>query len=172
MTTRTERDRAFSDPEGEREKRHARACEAVAGSLDGASVAIVAAELGISETDLRRMTKPSEGRFFAVCDVPALPKVCAARLASWALEGHGLAVVELPATGGIAADYATIAKAQRETSDVVACGLDALAAGHIGRGKGVDLERECDEAIAALLAVRELARAAKREGVIGISRSA
>jgi hypothetical protein len=172
MTTRTARDRAFSDPEGERERRHARACEAVTTSLSGASIAIVAAELGISETDLRRMTKPSEGRFFAVADIPALPVVCATRLASWALEGHGLAVVELPTTSGPAADYATIAKAQRETSEVVSCGLDALAVGHIGRIKAAELERECDEAIAALLAVREIARAAKREGVMAIARSA
>ena len=105
--------------------------------------------LGLSETDLRRMTKPSEGRFFAVADLPALPVVCATRLASWALESHGLAVVELPTASGIAADYSTIARAQRESSEAVTCSLEALAAGHIGRAKAADLERECDEAIAA-----------------------
>lgn len=85
---------------------------------------------------------------------------------------HGDAVVELPATSTESDDLRAIADTQREASEAITAGLLAIADGHITRSEGAKLERECDEAIARLLAVRERARLAQREGVIAIRRSA
>lgn len=76
----------------------------------------------------------------------------------------------LPSAGASGDDLRSLATAQREAADVVAQGLEALADGHVTRSEGARLERECDEALAALLAIRELARRAQVEGVIPMTR--
>lgn len=82
----------------------------------------------------------------------------------------GLAVVALPEASSESDDLRSVAETQREAADVVAQGLEALADGHVTRSEGARLERECDEALAALLAIRELARRAQVEGVIPMTR--
>ncbi|MBL9112797.1 MAG: hypothetical protein JNM74_26160 [Myxococcales bacterium] len=172
MKERQTRDLAFSDPEADRERRLLAGAEALGSALAGASIAVVAAALGLSETDLRRMMRPSSGRLFAAADLAALPTACAASLAAHLLEGHNLAVVELPKPSRDACDLRLVANAQRESAEAVACALEAVGAGHLTRAQAATLERETNEAIAALLAVREVARVAMREGVVGLVREA
>ena len=82
----------------------------------------------------------------------------------------GLAVVALPSAGASGDDLRSLATAQREASEAITAALLAVADGHITRSEGAKLESECDEAIARLLAVRERARLAQREGVIPMTR--
>lgn len=84
------------------------------------------------------------------------------------LAGPGYALVELPEATKTSDDLHALATAQRESGEAIAHGLDAMADGHLTRAEGVRVEAECDEAIAALLTIRERARLAQREGVIGL----
>ena len=78
-------------------------------------------------------------------------------------------VAALPVAADNAADLDLIMHAQRESGDVIATHLAALRDGHMSRTEGAQLEREADEAIAALLTVRERARQAQRAGVVGMT---
>ena len=86
-----------------------------------------------------------------------------------ALIGEGRAVVDLPVGLSARDDLALVIRAQKETTEAINAHLAALADGRMDAAEGASLEAECDEGIAALLAIRERARLAQRERVIGLT---
>ena len=97
----------------------------------------------------------------------AMPKKVRKPMAEGLLDGTGCAVVELPAAADAATDLSCASKVMTEVADVLQAHSEALRDGHICAREGRVIEDECTEAIAALLTVRERARQAQREGVIG-----
>lgn len=139
-------------------------------TADSRTEAVIAAELEVGVSMLRKWCDAQTG-----ARVPAFAffilEPAALRVAmNAALDGTGNAVVELPTTGAASdCDLDAIERHQREASDVVSAGLKAAKRGHLDRAKAAELAGECDESIAATLAVREMARRAIREGVIAVS---
>lgn len=81
--------------------------------------------------------------------------------------GAGRGVVDMPAGLDAKDDLALVIATSRETTGAVNEMLSCIADGHMTAAEGAKLEREADEAIAALLSVRERARMAQRERVLG-----
>ncbi len=131
---------------------------------------VVAAQLEITPTDLARICDPTTGRAVPLEHVLGLPPDGYRSVLDQLADVAGLAVVDMPKPTTASDDYRAIAAAQRESADVVARGLEALADGHMCGREGAELAAECDEAIATLLVIRERARLAQREGVIGLVR--
>lgn len=141
------------------------------GLLDTRTSNVAAADrIGMADTHLAECAKPGGSKHLHAADAAALPLPVALDVARY-IAGDAHEVIALPT--GDATDAATdlvlAAKTQRETSDVIAALLTGVADGHLDASEGKTLEREADEAIRALLAVRELARRAQRERVVGVS---
>ncbi len=153
-----------------RQKRHLEAClianRAVEASDD--SRPVVAAKMEVTVTELSRVTDPMSGRMFPLEHALALDERAYRRFVGDLAARAGLAVVDLPKPSAVSDELRALATAQRETSQAIAHGLEAWADGHMCCAEGVRVEQECDEAIAALLVIRERARVAKREGVVGL----
>lgn len=162
----TDPDRVFSA----RQKRRVEACAIVARAIEAAqdSRPVVAARMDIAPTELGRLVDPTSGRMFPLEHALALDVGAYRVLLEQLASRTGLAVVELPSAASTTDDLRALAVAQRETAEAIAHGLDAMADGHMTRTEGARVEKECDEAIAALLVIRERARLAQREGVIGL----
>lgn len=124
----------------------------------------LADESGTTQQKVSHWLSPKSALLPSIARVRLFPKEMARRSLSWAGEPHNLAVVEMPKVVGTADELRAIATAQRETSEAIAHGLDAMADGHITPAEGARLEKECDEAIAAFLVIRERARIAKAQG--------
>jgi len=155
----------------EREEKKAAISEALDLALrsNRLTQAAIAETLGVSETMVAEWCKPEKPRAITVADAARLPEP--ARMAM-AIEvaGPGHAVGKLPAAASSGDDLRAIANVQRECADVVARHLDAMADGRLSRAEGAELEREVDQAIAALLAVKLRAQQAQRELVIAFRR--
>jgi hypothetical protein len=164
-------DRAFSD----RVERRIEAASIFATALDATTTSrpVVAAQFEVSRQDIDKICDPTTGRAVPLDHVLGLKDVDPAsyrKALDLMAARDGLVVTDLPSAGEMGDDFRAIAAAQRESADVVARGLDALADGRMCAREGAELAAECDEAIAALLAIRERARLAQREGVIGLVR--
>jgi hypothetical protein len=144
----------------------------VAIDENDAPVADLAFGLDLGETHLRRCadTRAIAQATIDLADAGGLPPALRVRLARW-LAGPGHQVVEEPPLERCEIDDLELAiDAQRETSEAMTKHLEAVRRGHATRAQGAELEREADEAICALLRIREWARAAKSEGVAGARR--
>jgi hypothetical protein len=153
-----------------REERRAASAESLRRALDASGVAVreAGALIGVDEKLVRRWLDPHEGQSVSVADLAALPiEVRIAVVRADLLPGHVIVRETSPSDAGAASIAAHVA-AQRETSEALTAHLEAIADGHITRAEGASLERELDEAIARLVALREHARQAQREGVIGV----
>lgn len=86
---------------------------------------------------------------------------------------EGCDVVELPAkaTRGDC-DYRFFARSFRTVTEAVSVSLEATSDGHVTRSEGAEIEALCDKAIGILLTIREVAKLAQREGVVGIRSAA
>jgi hypothetical protein len=123
-------------------------------------------EIGV--TELGRLCGPTTGRRVQYEQMLRLPEDAqSVALARWASR-QGKAVVDLPKPSSKGGDMRALATAQRESAEAVATTLEAISDDRIDANEGVRGERECDEAIAALLVIRERFRLAQREGVIGV----
>lgn len=137
-----------------------RACK-----LDRRTEAVLAATMEVSVTQLRKWGDPTSGArvpFFALAMLEPEAMIQATREF---LGETDHAVVKLPSISAGPCDLDLLMTHQREASDVLVAGLGAVKAGRLDRSGGAQLERECDESIAATLRVREFAREAQREGV-------
>jgi hypothetical protein len=162
-------------PEDGIEARKREAARMVRRALDAedASHSVVAVNLGIRDpSKFSKMIAENGERHLPFHQVLGLPPNVLRHILGEVADTLGLAVVELPGEPSTADDLRMLARAQRETGDAVASGLDAMADGHITRSEGAKIEAECDEAIAAFLVLRERARQAQREGVVGLRRGA
>lgn len=166
--TKRRPDHAFSARQG----RHIEAAAIFDGALGASTTSrpVAAAQLEISTTDLARICDPTTGRAVPLEHVLGLPDDAYRVVLGALAERADLAVVSLPSAASTGDDFRTLAMAQRESADVVSRGLEALADGRMCSREGAEIETECDQAIAALLAIRERARLAQREGVIGLVR--
>lgn len=134
------------------------------------SQASVALELGVGETMVAEWAKAEKPRSIPFADALALPEAVRLALAEM-LIGEGRAIVTIPgASEREGSDLLAVARVQRESGDVISAVLSALADGHMTGAEGAHVERECDESIAATLAIREVARAAQRERVLPLRR--
>lgn len=153
---------------GERQERYARLLRRALDQAES-SPAVVCDGLGVSETMLAKYTNHASPTTLQASDVEALPLVVARRILDEAADAHGWAVVERPdpaesTRGGLRRH----ARLVRELADVTAAHAEALADGHLTAEEAEGLRREIDEALAELLALRELCRSAERERVIGL----
>jgi hypothetical protein len=132
----------------------------------GASDAALGAELGVSPTVLRRY-----GRGEAMpplADVRGLPLAGRLSIARSLVGEDDFAVVRLPKAAVRRDALLLAATAQGETGKALSLHLEVTSHGFLTRCQAAELERRVDAAIAPLLSIRELARTAKREGVLSI----
>lgn len=145
-----------------------RTIAAAALTCDPAWRSIVAATIGLSRQRIDQMIALDDEAQLSVADAMAMPQPIRHALAT-DLIGDGHMIAALPAAASDSSDLDLVMRAQKESADVIAAHLAALRDGRMCRAEGVELEREVDEAIAALLSVRERARQAQREVVIGVT---
>jgi hypothetical protein len=129
--------------------------------------ALWAMALGIARQSLDRMLAADGDKQLSVADLIAGPKPVRRAVVAEIIDDDEM-VVSLPDVSDDADDLALIMAAQKESAEVISTHLAALRDGRMCRAEGATLEREADEAIAALLVVRERARQAQREVVIGL----
>lgn len=171
MTKKTDTVRAFSaDPHDARESRIAEIGAVVRAAMaeERASYEVVAAHLGLSPSELKRCCSPSSGRHLSLADAAGLPPAVLRRVLDHLADTLGCVVVDLPEAVPSSSDLHLLASAQRNSAEAVAAGLDSIADGYVTRGEGKVLGAACTEAIRHLVAVREIARMAVREGVAGV----
>lgn len=169
MTKETNPVQANRSPKAERAEAQAETSVVLDRALTahGTNVAALALTLGVSATRIGEWRAPEQDRHLSVADASRLPPLVRLVIAEH-VAGPGYVVAELPAADAhVSDDLALAARTQRETAEAVAKHLTAIADGRYDRAEGVELEREVNEAIAALLTVRETARRAIREGVVG-----
>lgn len=102
--------------------------------------------------------------------VPFLPKPMRRAVTAATLAEDEM-ISELPGAVEAADDWRLVAAAQRESGQAITAMLEAIADGRVTATEGATLDRECTEAVAALLGIRERARGAMRERVVGIRRA-
>lgn len=154
----------------ERERRRAECADVLTRAIadNRTNVTSLAHALGVPSTRIDDWRNPDIDRHVSVADAAGMPPYVRVALAEF-VAGPGYAVTDLPAVEGDVSDDLRLAcSTQRETSEAVSAHLAAISDGHVTREEGVSLERECDDAIRALLCVRELARHAVRHGVVGV----
>jgi hypothetical protein len=101
-------------------------------------------------------------------DVLGLPPIALRVVVDALATQLGLTVVELPTLSEMREFLSLATSAHRESAEAVAETLDAVADGHVTRAEGARIEERCDRAIAFFMRIREEARRAQREGVIGL----
>jgi hypothetical protein len=144
-----------------------RALAAASSNCDAAWRSTVAATIGVTRQRIDQWLALDDDAQVSVADACSLPqpmRLAAAQL----IAGDAYQLAELPAADVDASDLELVMRAQRESGDVIATHLAALRDGRMCRAEGAQLERECDEAISALLTVRARAQQAQREVVIGM----
>jgi hypothetical protein len=82
--------------------------------------------------------------------------------------GKGFAVVRLPGEDTEDHNLGWFARSMREVVEAMSTSIEAASDHRFTRAEAVKVEVLCDRAISILLAIRTLARQAKREGVVGI----
>ena len=127
----------------------------------GVSHSAAALALGVPRQRLDEWCDPDVEGQLRASDLAALPPAVARDVLRSIADALGLGVVELPAASRSSAALAA-ARLAREAGEVIAEAYEAAADGVITPAEGARLERECDEAIPALLEVREAAREAQR----------
>lgn len=161
----------LDDPEQARIERRREASRVFDDAMDeaGAGNPAVALMLDRDRRTLQAWRDPSDDKVPSLEAVIGLPSLVRMRITAYLAELDGRALVELPEAADVVCDLRAAAALQRESADVIARHLEAVADGHITRREGAELERECDELLAVVLAIRERARQARREGVVGAS---
>lgn len=173
MSKRSSSSRVFSAcPETAREQRIEEAAKVVRSAIDaeGTNHAITAAWIGLSITQFKCSLSPTSGRLLSLADTAGLPPAVLRRVVSWLADSLGCAVVDLPESSDEPVSVRMLAEMSRETGAVVADALEAVADGHVTRSEGCQIEGKIDHAVSQLLALRNLARQAQREGVVGVGR--
>jgi transcriptional regulator with XRE-family HTH domain len=152
-----------------REERRASLGASLQQALDacGMSQAEAAALIGVDASTLGRWADRHDSLSISVADLAALPvSVRVALVLSELLPGH--VVVREPEGVDAGCDLRQSAAALRASSEASACALDAWADGRMTRGEAAPVVDACDRAIALLVAVRQRAELASREGVIAM----
>ena len=121
---------------------------------------VLASDLGVCVSKLTAWTTVGSGQSIPASDLPVLPADVLRALIGPALERHGLALVTLPAASSSSCVKAA-ARLAREIGDVIGDAYEASADGEVTPAEGAKIEREADEALSALLEVRDAARAAQ-----------
>jgi len=127
----------------------------------GVSHSAAALALGVPRQRLDEWRDPDVEGQLRAADIAALPPDVARDVLRSIADALGLAVVELPQASRSTCARAA-ARLAREAGEVIAEAYEAAADGDVTPSEGARLERECDEAIPALLEVREAAREAQR----------
>lgn len=122
---------------------------------------------GVSRTLVRQWADAESDTQIGVADAAGLGPLQRMPLAEY-VAGPGYMMAELPACEETArAGIELHVRVLRETTEVVTAHAIAISDGRVDRREGAVLEREIDDAIRALLTLRECARQAQREGVVG-----
>ena len=127
----------------------------------GVSHSAAALALGVPRQRLDEWCDPDVEGQLRAADIAALPPAVARDVLRSIADALGLGVVELPAASRSSAALAA-ARLARESGEVIAEAYEAHADGVVTPAEGARLERQCDDALAALLEVRERAREAQR----------
>lgn len=155
-----------------REERRATLGASLREALDahGLSQREAAALIGVDESLLRRWADAHDPLSISVADLAALPPdVRVAIVQRELLPGH--VVVRSPDPATLECDLRQAATLVRSASDAAAKAIDAWADGHMTRAEALEVCAAVDVAMAHLVAMRERALLAMREGVIGRARA-
>jgi hypothetical protein len=132
---------------------------------------VVAPAMGIRRQHLDDLCDPESAKSLSVADLRGLPPAVRLELVRWVADELGAFVAELPlADADPGDDVALVARVQRETSEAVSMHLGAVANGHVDRREAVEVLREVEQAVAALLTVRELMRRVIDDGAHSVRR--
>lgn len=135
----------------------------------GCGSTMTAALVGTSERIPREWADPDADRHMPAAAIRVLPLEMRLEMVR-ALLPEGYDVVATAVAG--AAPHASLADAiaaQRAATDACTAAMEAAADGVITRAEGARVARECDDTIHKLVALREAARIAVREGAVQVS---
>ena len=132
----------------------------------GLPIAEVARRSGLHRARLNEALRGD--RHLPVAWLPQLPAEVLRPLLERLASRLGLGLTELPEAAEHVSDARSLAVALRECSDVTTAYAHAIADGHLLASEASIVVREVDEAIAALLAIKQRAELARRERVIGL----
>ncbi len=136
-------------------------------ALAGMSISEVSRLSGIHRTRLSEALHMRRG--VPARWLPMLPPAVLGHVVAGLAEVCGLGLCDLPTAETVTSDVGALSDVVSESADVARVYSEALRDGYLCAAEAEAMERECDEAIAALLSVRMRARAAKRERVIGVA---
>lgn len=157
-------DRAGKAAREDRKAAVSRIVDRIEGTL-GATVA--AGLVGVSRALFRRWSDVEDDAQIGVADAAGLPPEHRAALAEY-IAGPGYTMAALPAVEADGrASMALHSRAMKAAFSLIEKHAAAISDGSVDRREGADVERACDELIREALLVREVARRAQREGVIG-----
>jgi hypothetical protein len=127
------------------------------------TAARAAALAGVTHQHVSEWVDPDRSRSMPLADATALPLEVRRDLAEY-VAGAGNVVVEVPGAGArLDLEHAVVV--QKETGDVLACHLRALADGTITRSEAVRLRSEIREAMRALASLDIACERAEKDGV-------
>lgn len=164
MSNRT--DHLSSAPKVARVERQLATKRVIDRALVGENITQIALNVGVSDNTIDGWRREEKSLHISVADAAAMPLAIRLELCRFIM-GEGYDVTEIPVLGDIRAELALAIEHQRDASTVTTEHLDAIKDGKIDRAEGARVETACDRLIRSTLAVREVARQARREGVIG-----
>lgn len=127
----------------------------------------VAASIACSSARLSQYVDPAADATIDCARAALAPEPLRVAIAQH-IAGERFVVVEVGGGPTVAASLSSHIDAARETAEALQAHLVAISDGRIDRAEGAHLERELDEAISRLVSLRQIARTAQREGVIGV----
>lgn len=167
-TSGTERARTLARTEA---KTRAARWFAKALATTGSTQTAVAAECSVARSKAHRWSDPDAGEVPTIADLQLMPREVAVELLQELADELGLALVQLPESGPRSGDLEAGAAALESSASVCVSWARASADGVIDAQEGAEVEAKASTAIAGLLVIRELARAAMRGRVVPLRRT-
>lgn len=137
----------------------------------GSTQTAVAAACSVARSKAHRWSDPDAGEVPTLADLQLMPREVAVELLQEIADELGLALVQLPASGPRSADLEAGAAALESSASVCVSWARASADGVIDAQEGAEVDEKASIAIAGLLVIRELARAAMRGRVVPLRRT-
>lgn len=140
-------------------------------AVTGSTQTAVAAACSVARSKAHRWSDPDAGEVPTIADLQLMPRDVAVELLQDLADELGLALVQLPESGPRRGDLEAGATALESSAAACVSWARASADGVIDAQEGAAVEEKASTAIAGLLVIRELARAAIRGRVVSLRRA-
>lgn len=137
----------------------------------GSTQTAVAAACSVARSKAHRWSDPDAGEVPTIADLQLMPREVAVELLQELADELGLALVQLPESGPRRGDLEAGATALESSAAACVSWARASADGVIDAQEGAEVEEKASTAIAGLLVIRELARAAITGRVVSLRRA-